>query len=139
MGVNGAERIIQEIDLQQMSKLSFLQMVEQHVLEKASAYVRIEINCASQCNSKLLPTAQIDALFSDFSLVAFTQNFQIGDQGTRLQDPLVFLLIVRLSEQNIVAKSHVLDPCLLGYIRHRPPNCHVTGDALHQTENGGQK
>lgn len=51
--------------------------------------------------------------------VSTRQHFQVRFQGTGLQDAAVFLLIVGLAKQDVVAQCGILYPSLLRHVRQR--------------------
>ena len=57
-------------------------------------------------------------LFSDLSLVLSGQNLKIWFQSTGMESFRVLEALHRLAEEDVILNSGILDPRLLGDVRH---------------------
>ena len=65
--------------------------------------IAISVECACECEARLLSSRKSDALFAHHRRVAMLQNLEIGDKARLFNDVIIPLLIEGYSEENIVA------------------------------------
>mmetsp|Transcript_17285 Transcript_17285/g.48681 ORF Transcript_17285/g.48681 Transcript_17285/m.48681 type:complete len:214 (-) Transcript_17285:1226-1867(-) len=76
--------------------------------------LRVGIGGSRDAHSLLLTSRKVDPLLSDFHHVATVEQLEIVRELGGTQDSLVPFLVVRLTEQDVVAQGGIQDPWSLG-------------------------
>lgn len=103
--------------------------------------VGLGVEGARQTDALLLPARQVDTALSDLGLFARRPYSQVLLERTRVQNPLVELLVELGIEQNVVFYGSVLNPGLLRNVGGGAVHCYapLAVHFVHFSEQTGQQ